>query len=56
MGRRKNKKMKIKKRTIKKKEKEGFPIKGRKEETPKMGFPLPTVTYLAENLSGWKVL
>ena len=28
----------------------------RKEETPKMGFPLPAVTYLAENLSGLKVL
>ena len=26
-----------------------------KEETPKMGFPLPTVTYLAENLFGLKI-
>ena len=31
MGRRKKKKMKIKKRTIKKEEREGFPTKGRKE-------------------------
>ena len=31
MGRKKKKKMKVKKRTIKKKEREGFPIKGRKE-------------------------
>ena len=31
MGRKKNKKMKVKKRTIKKKEREGFRIKGRKE-------------------------
>jgi len=27
----------------------------RKEEPPKMGFPLSAVTYLAENLSGLKI-
>ena len=27
----------------------------RKEETPKMGFPLPAIPYLAENLSGLKI-
>ena len=26
-----------------------------KEEPPKIGFPLPAVTYLAENLSGLKI-